>query len=151
MPQTRWAWATEEPSALERSVAPRLTPTHWWLRCAVLVVICFLLLHLAALFFLVVPLALGRGLSALVYVPKGIRHDPLHFVVGCMVCVSVVNSVLARLPKWEKVKETVAGVRGLPMGLIYHGECDVEVLAFCFFLNLIFIVLVGQACRCLHI
>jgi len=118
---TRWAWATEEPSALERSVAPRLTPTHWWLRCAALVVICFLLLHLAALFFLVVPLALGRGLSALVYVPKGIRHDPLHFVVGCMVCVSVVNGVLARLPKWETVKETVAGVRGLPMGLIYHG------------------------------
>lgn len=95
-----------------------------------LVTICFLLLHLAALFFLVVPLALGRGLSALVYVPKGIRHDPLHFVVGCMVCVSVVNSVMARLPKWETVKETVMGVRSLPMGLIYHGECDVEVFAY---------------------
>jgi len=90
---------------------------------AALVAACFLILNCITLFFLLVPLQLGRALSALVYVPQVLRHDPLHFVVGCIACMVGGKMLYQRLPRWEKVKEVAGAVKGLPLGVIYQGEC----------------------------
>lgn len=127
--QTRWAWGTEEPSALERCVAPRLTPSWWLLRVALLVLCCFLLLNCITLFFFLVPLQLGRALSALVYVPQALKHDPLHFVVGCIVCMVASKGLYQRLPRWEKVKEAAGAVKALPLSVVYQGEYSTTVRA----------------------
>lgn len=81
---TRWAWGTEEPSHLEKNVAPRVVPTYWLLRVLVLCFCSWILLVMIALFILIVPLSLGRMLSVGIQAPVFLRHDPLNFVVGCI-------------------------------------------------------------------
>lgn len=81
---TRWAWGTEEPSHLEKNVAPRVVPSYWLLRVLALCFCSWVLLVIVALFILIVPLSLGRMISVGIQAPVFLRHDPLNFVVGCI-------------------------------------------------------------------
>jgi hypothetical protein len=80
--QTRWAWGTEEKSALELNVAPRVNPTFHMVRVAALVLCVWAIINGIVLTLIAVPIPLGRLVLSALCVPTMLRHDPLHFIVG---------------------------------------------------------------------
>lgn len=100
--QSRWAWGTEEPSAVEKNVAPREFPDNWVPRLALLLLICWALVNCFTLFLLTVPIPLGRSALSLIYYPKFLHHDPLYFVLGCSITAAVVGWVSERMPKQSR-------------------------------------------------
>ncbi|KAJ1438831.1 hypothetical protein B484DRAFT_444328, partial [Ochromonadaceae sp. CCMP2298] len=91
---TRWAWGAEEPSSVERNVAPRIPPAYWLPRVLCLLLFCWVGVNAFCLFLLLVPLPLGRAVVALLRVPVCLRHDPLCFLLGCGVSFALVRGVL---------------------------------------------------------
>lgn len=83
-----------------------------------LVLLCYFSLNLVALFFVTVPLPLGRALSALVYLPTVFRHDPMLFVVGCIFFAQVCSGFYQRIPNWETCKEAWAAFMGLSVSVV---------------------------------
>ena len=93
--QTRWAWGTEEPSQLERQVAPRQAPSFCMLRCAVLICVTWCLLACITVSCTLLPVVLGR-IAHLVtqLVPAGLTHDPACYLVGLMILAPLIELVL---------------------------------------------------------
>jgi hypothetical protein len=83
---TRWAWGTEEPTDLEKSVASRKIPTYWMPRTFLLALFSWLLLICTTLALTIVPLLTGRTIVWVVELPLWIHHDPVSYVVGLCVC-----------------------------------------------------------------
>jgi hypothetical protein len=93
--QTRWAWGTEEPTALERNVAPRKTPSFWVLRVLVLIALSWMLLVVTILGGTIFPVLLGRFIVWSLQVPSWLVHDPICFVAGAFVISEGANVVKA--------------------------------------------------------
>jgi hypothetical protein len=72
-------------------VAPRITPSKWFLKTLALLAISFTLLHAITLMIFIVPLTLGRNLFRVLYIPKFYIHDPLCFVVGSYVLAKLIT------------------------------------------------------------
>eukprot|EP01036_Dinobryon_divergens_P022078 gene22078-30313_t len=92
---TRWAWGNEEPSQLERLVAPRLAPSYCMLRCAVLICVTWCLLACITVSLTLLPVVLGR-IAHLVtqLVPMSLAHDPACYVIGLMVLAPLIELVV---------------------------------------------------------
>eukprot|EP01038_Epipyxis_sp_PR26KG_P004296 gene4296-6091_t len=95
---SRWAWGTEEPSALEKNVAPRVIPSYWLLRCALLLTISITLINIITTAGVVTPLIIGRQIYSISQIPSWLCHDPICFVVGYFV-ISWVIDVLIQMRK----------------------------------------------------
>jgi len=93
---TRWAWGTETPSDVEKTIAPRVVPTYWFLRICVLILATWIFLVVGMVFLLIGPLSLGRLLFKYLDLPSFLRHDPLLFVLGAFIF-TMPMSFLARL------------------------------------------------------
>lgn len=80
---TRWAWGPEEPSQLERNVAPRVAPTYCFLRCTLLIIASWLLMATTTLCCTLLPVVLGRlSQHCSEMVPARLMHDPVSYVLG---------------------------------------------------------------------
>ena len=55
-----------------------------------LIMIAFIMLHSITLFVLIVPLSLGRYLFRILYLPQYLIHDPLCFVTGSYLLITMV-------------------------------------------------------------
>jgi hypothetical protein len=88
----RWAWLNEEPSTLEKNIAPRVKPTYWLLKTLVLIIISLTLLHCLVLCIFIVPVSVGRGLFQMLYIPRSLNHDPLCFIIGSYLVIGLMNS-----------------------------------------------------------
>jgi len=83
---TRWAWGSEEPSSLERHVAPRVIPKNWFSLLAIIIIQSWTLLICITILILVVPLNVGKVLLHFSLFPSRLSHDPLCFILGSVAC-----------------------------------------------------------------
>eukprot|EP01034_Spumella_vulgaris_P021637 gene21637-27677_t len=113
----RWAWGTEQPSELELSVAPQLKPSLWILRCIVLLIASWTTIAASTLGALLVPLCAGRALFRAAQVPEWVVHDPLCFLVGCVMCASAATLV-AEFRKMDVLKHAVS-ITMLPQAVVW--------------------------------
>ena len=104
---SRWAHGDEPKSQVEKDLAPRFVPDGWalrvWALCLASWVLTLALFIAAAL----VPVALGRLVTATLRVPVQYRHDPIHLVLGCKLIYSVYSLVLW---SYKNSKSDISGV-----------------------------------------
>lgn len=86
---SRWAWGTETKSSLQKNLAPHTLPKHWEWRLAGIVLLTWIIIIFSVLFLVVVPVSIGREVQSLLRVPSYLRHDPMGFLIGTGVCLSV--------------------------------------------------------------
>lgn len=89
--QTRWAWGREEISQLEKNLAPRVIPTYCLARVLVLCCLSWLLLILNTITITLVPVMMGRTFFSLAQFPLKVQHDPVAYIVGACVCLTIVT------------------------------------------------------------
>lgn len=102
-------------------MAPQLVPKYWLFRTVLLVLICTLIINGITLFLMAVPLPLGRALMKLIGAPQFLYHDPLHFVVGCVVCATSARTVHQRAPPLSKLKLAWKIFTEVETPLVSHG------------------------------
>lgn len=122
---TRWAWGTEAPGPLERTVAPQQRPPMVLLRVLLLLAASWGILAGAGLFFAFVPLLLGRQLLASMQFPHWMLHDPICFVLGCMLCSllrSAVPATLAPRRRLQLLAAYLRSVRSMPRPVFVIGS-----------------------------
>lgn len=154
--QGRWAWGREKKSVVEEAIAHRVdffgrnkaSVSYWavWVKLifmffsAWLSTTCFICISL------ICPLAFGRTLYHILQVPQAYVHDPLAFVVGCLIFFPVArcigrwslsgeNSLMQRLFSWLRSYRrppsakarlllvtaiTCFGLAPVLLGFIYH-------------------------------
>jgi len=101
-------------------VAPRQTPSLWWLRCAVLVVASWALINTITVLVLVVPLATGRLMFRVAQCPEWLLHDPLCFLFGCIL-LSSLASFVPDLRKASGVVTYLLSLRTMPLSVAMKG------------------------------
>lgn len=121
--KTRWAWGTEEPSFVEKNVAPRIIPKNWMFILLSILLITWFLVSSFVLFLFIVPLTIGRSLLYYIMFPTILSHDPLSFVVGLIVIQTVtslliiftknVSLQLKRILHWNNVIKLNMILRGI--------------------------------------
>lgn len=104
------------------SVAPQVAPRLWLLRCVALVALSWTATTILSLVLFLVPLSLGRLLFRVAQVPLWLVHDPLCFMVGCIMCASAATLV-AEVRKMD-VGRHVASLWMLPPAVILKGQFD---------------------------
>jgi len=91
---SRWAHGDERKSQVEKDLAPRFVPDHWALRVWVLCSASWLLTLVLFIAAALMPVALGRLMTATLRLPVQYRHDPIHLVLGCKLIYSVYSLVM---------------------------------------------------------
>ena len=117
--QGRWAWGLEEPSQLEKDLAPRDTPSHWLARTIILTLLSWSLLILNTLALTIVPLMTGRALFSVAQVPLWIQHDPISYITGlcaCFMAVSLCQTIIAMTSSLKKLNTIKKSVFKMPRG-----------------------------------
>lgn len=114
---TRWAWGTEPLSELEQSVAPRKQPEGWIWRTTLLLISSWALVCGLVLIAIFVPVVLGRLLLRLLQVPSWITHEPVCFLLGGIICASVL-SILAKCNA-KKLIQYAKRVQSLPLHVAF--------------------------------
>jgi hypothetical protein len=89
--QTRWAWGREDISQLEKNLAPRVIPTYCLLRVLVLCCMSWMLLILNTIAITLVPVMMGRMFFHTAQIPQRVQHDPVAYIVGACVCLTIVT------------------------------------------------------------
>jgi hypothetical protein len=109
------------PSAAEKNVAPRVIPADWLPRVVLLVLVCWGLANALTLFLFLVPVPLGRAALGLIYYPVYFRHDPLHFLVGCLLAATAASAVVTRIPRPDRWAVQWRRITGISSQVVLHG------------------------------
>jgi hypothetical protein len=123
---TRWAWINEPLSDLERSVAPVVVPSFWFLRVLALFGAVWLTLSLFSLTVVFGPLLVGRSLMLFVQMPfisdphQRKLHDPLCFAVGCFVFGALIN--LLTKVSMRRLQRYAKSICSIPANLVLSGN-----------------------------
>lgn len=121
VPQTRWAWGTEEPSDAERNVYPRTVPSDWLPRTVVLVLLCWAIVNALTMYLLCVPIPLARKVLSLLHYPEAFQHDPLNFAVGLTISASVVHGIYRRVPRADRWTAIWQSFLAMPVSTLQYG------------------------------
>jgi hypothetical protein len=90
---TRWAWTDETKSTIEKRLAPRIVPSYCYLRSFLLVLLSWLLVIFMIITLFLLPIFVGKHLFNISQLPLWLKHDPILYVCGVLVIMTVFNSI----------------------------------------------------------
>ncbi len=109
---SRWAWGTEEKSAEERLVAPRIYPTYWQLRILLFFVLSWLVIAAGVVGIFFAPVNIGRVVFRVLQLPIWLRHDPLLFIFGIITCISATSTLTSF--NWDSINVCIDKLLSIP-------------------------------------
>jgi hypothetical protein len=87
-----------------------------------LVLICWCIANALTLFLFLVPVPLGRAALGLIHYPVYFRHDPLNFLLGCLLSAMAASAVVSRIPRPDRWAVQWRRLTGISSRVVLQGK-----------------------------